>query len=300
MRLTVAPVHGRRPVTRAGVGNRRRDAHLRRRTVAATAGCLDYDALPAAGCRWRPCRTASRLRPSPRSTVFIPSAPCACRRPCRMARRVDGWTRSRHACPRENAGVARCRRRRESCRFRRCPVRMAKRSRRTGKAPLEDLRIGQARVGHVRVDGAAAVVPGAGASSAADGLVILHLVIAEGEVVHRALRRGHHAERAVQGIGDDLRRLDVAGNDGRRRVGTQHAAFGNDEIDRLQAALVHRDVFIDQRAEDVQHRRATDGGGGVEVGVELGRRAAEVDGCTAVGGVRCVTVTATAAPLSSS
>ena len=70
---------------------------------------------------------------------------------------------------------------------------------------------------------------GPGARAAGDRLVVLVRVVAEREVVHRALRRREHAERAVQAVGDRLRRLDVAGDDGRRIARAQHRAFGNDD-----------------------------------------------------------------------
>ena len=47
-----------------------------------------------------------------------------------------------------------------------------------------------------------AVEAGAGAGAAADRLVVLVARVAEGEVVHRALRRRHRAERAVERVGD--------------------------------------------------------------------------------------------------
>src|SRR5262249_29549336 len=57
-------------------------------------------------------------------------------------------------------------------------------------AELEHLRIGEARVGHVRVDGIGAVEAGSGRRAGADRLVILMARIAEVEIVHRALRGG--------------------------------------------------------------------------------------------------------------
>src|SRR6266849_9627532 len=54
-----------------------------------------------------------------------------------------------------------------------------------GKAPFQHLGIGEARVGHVRVDGVSAVEIRTGARAAADRLVILVALVAESEVVHR-------------------------------------------------------------------------------------------------------------------
>ena len=64
-------------------------------------------------------------------------------------------------------------------------------------AGLQHLGIGQAAVGHVGLHRIGAVEARPRAGAAADGLVILALRVAEGEVVHRALGGGEHAERAV-------------------------------------------------------------------------------------------------------
>jgi len=55
------------------------------------------------------------------------------------------------------------------------------------EARLEHLRVGEPRIGHVRLHAARAVVVGAGARAAGDGLVVLVAVVAEREVVHRSL-----------------------------------------------------------------------------------------------------------------
>jgi hypothetical protein len=119
------------------------------------------------------------------------------------------------------------------------------------------------------------VRPGTGA--AADRLVILIALVAEGEVVHGSLGGAHEAERAIERVGDDLRRLDVAGDDSRRIARAQHAAGGNDDLERLQAALVHGDVVVHQRAEDIEHGRLAHRRGRVEVAVLLRRGAREID-----------------------
>ena len=56
------------------------------------------------------------------------------------------------------------------------------------KAGFQHFGIGEARIGHVNVNGARAVKAGARRRAGADGLVILIGVVAEGEVVHRSLR----------------------------------------------------------------------------------------------------------------
>ena len=75
-----------------------------------------------------------------------------------------------------------------------------------------------------------------------------------------------------------LRRLDVAGDDGGRIVRLQHRAFGDDDVDRPQAAGVHRDVVVDHDAEHVEHGGARHRLGRVEVGRLLRRGAGEIDG----------------------
>ncbi len=130
------------------------------------------------------------------------------------------------------------------------------------EAELEHLGVGQARVGHVGLHDAVPSKPptrpsasnAAGARAAGDRLVVLVARVAEGEVVHRALAGRHHAERAVERVGDAGRGLDVAGDHRRRRPRVEHRALGDDHLQRLQAAGVERDVVVDQGAEHVEHR----------------------------------------------
>src|SRR5690606_19080008 len=56
-----------------------------------------------------------------------------------------------------------------------------------GETPLQHFRIGETRIRHVRMHGVRAVEVGTGARAPADGLVILVTLVAEREVVHRAL-----------------------------------------------------------------------------------------------------------------
>ena len=72
------------------------------------------------------------------------------------------------------------------------------------EAPLQHFRIREPRVGHVSLHGVGAVEVGSGARATADGFVVLMLVIAEREVVHRALARREHAERTVETVRDHL------------------------------------------------------------------------------------------------
>ena len=130
----------------------------------------------------------------------------------------------------------------------------------------------------MRLHGIGAVEIRAGPRAAADGLVVLMLVIAEREVVHGALAGREHAERAIEAICHDLRSFDIAGDDRGRISRRQHRTFGHDEVQRLHAAGVHRDLVIHQRAEHVQHRGARHRQRRVEVVGLLRARAGEVDG----------------------
>ena len=82
---------------------------------------------------------------------------------------------------------------------------------------LEDLRIGEPRVGHVGLHGIAAVEIRSRAGAAGDGLVVLQPRVAECQVVHRALGGREYTQCAVQRIDDALRGLDVARGHGRGR-----------------------------------------------------------------------------------
>ena len=61
------------------------------------------------------------------------------------------------------------------------------------ETPLQHFGIGQARVRHVRLYHARAVKARPRARAAGDGFVILMTLIAESEIVHRALRCAHRA-----------------------------------------------------------------------------------------------------------
>ena len=161
------------------------------------------------------------------------------------------------------------------------------------KAELQHLRVGQARVGHVRLHDAGAIEAArqrarrvehpARPAAARDGLVILVARVAEGEVVHGRLAAGHHAQRAEQRVGDAGRRFHVTRDHRGGRVRVQHGARRDDDLQGLQATGVERNVVVHQRAEHIEHRRHADRRGRVEVVGLLGAGAGEVDGGAAAG-----------------
>ncbi len=114
------------------------------------------------------------------------------------------------------------------------------------------------------------------AGAAADRFVVLAAVVAEAEVVHRALGRRLHAQRCEQGIGERLRHLHIAGHHRRGRPGVEQAALRHQQLQGLQAAGVEGDGLPHQAAEHVEHRCLGDGQGGIEVVGPLGGGAAEI------------------------
>ena len=116
---------------------------------------------------------------------------------------------------------------------------------------FQNLRVGEAAVGHVRLHRAGAVMVRPGSRPAGDRLVILVPLVAEGEVVHRPLTWREPAGRREQGVGDHLAGLDIAGDNRGGIAGIEHRAFGNDQSDRAEAAVVHRDRVVDQCSHNV-------------------------------------------------
>ena len=84
---------------------------------------------------------------------------------------------------------------------------------------LQDLGVGEARIGHMGMHGAGAIEIRSRAGAAADGFVVLVAPVAEGEAVHGALGGGHDAECPEEGVGDALGGFDIAGGDGGGVVG---------------------------------------------------------------------------------
>ena len=125
--------------------------------------------------------------------------------------------------------------------------------------------------------GIGAVETAACAGATGNRLVVLHAIVAERQVVHRALGIGHDAERAVQRVGHALRRFDIAGDHGGRPLRVEEAARRHDKLDGREAAVIQRDVTLDEGAQHVQRGRARDRQRGIEVAVVLRRAAAEID-----------------------
>ncbi len=146
-----------------------------------------------------------------------------------------------------------------------------------GKALFQHFRIGHPGVGHVALHRIAAVKARPGPGAAADRLIVLEPVVAPDEVVHRALRRRHHPQRAVQRVAGGLADLGIARDHRRRRARVQQAAFGQHDRQRPQAAFVQRDRFADQGAENVKHNRPRHCGRGVVIAGMLRAGAGEVD-----------------------
>src|SRR5262245_31640163 len=73
-----------------------------------------------------------------------------------------------------------------------------------GIAELENLRVGQARIRHMRMDRVRAVKSGARGRTGADRLVVLVALIAEIEIVHGALRGGECSECPEKAVGHRL------------------------------------------------------------------------------------------------
>ena len=124
--------------------------------------------------------------------------------------------------------------------------------------------------------GRGAVEAGAGAGAAADRFVVLARCVAEQEVVHRRLGAGDHAQRAEHRVAGGLGDLGIAGDDRGARVGRQERSRRDDQGQRLQAAVVQRDVVTDQAAEHIQHRGARHGRRRVEVALVLRAGAGEI------------------------
>mmetsp|Transcript_4201 Transcript_4201/g.12029 ORF Transcript_4201/g.12029 Transcript_4201/m.12029 type:complete len:295 (-) Transcript_4201:2128-3012(-) len=128
-----------------------------------------------------------------------------------------------------------------------------------GITTFEDLRIGDSRVGAMRVHSGASVPLGTGSGASCDGLVVPKLVITERQVVHAALAGGACGERLQHHIHDPLRCQHVAPHNARIGRRVQQCVLGNDEFDRCQATLVERDGLSDERSQRVNHGAVSHG-----------------------------------------
>jgi len=142
---------------------------------------------------------------------------------------------------------------------------------------LEHLRVSEARIRHVGLHATRPVEARTRSGAAGNRLVVLVARGAKREVVHRALGSGLQPERAVQRVDDALRGFDVAGNDRARWCRVEHRALRHPDVERAQAPCIQRDRFLDQRAENVQHRRNGDRARCVEIVRTLCRGAGEID-----------------------
>ena len=103
----------------------------------------------------------------------------------------------------------------------------------------------------------------------------------QGQVVHRSLalggcRRGA-GERLDHQVGDPARGLHVAGGDGGRRARVQQASLGRDHLDRAEGAGGGRRLGVGEHADGEEGGRLRDRQGAVEVAVDLGIGAGEVE-----------------------
>ena len=84
-------------------------------------------------------------------------------------------------------------------------------------------------------------------------------------------------QRPVKRVAHGLRNLGIAGNHRRAGARVQHRAFRHDDFQRLQTALVQRDIRPHQRAENIQHHRPADRQRRVVIARVLRRGAGEID-----------------------
>ena len=129
----------------------------------------------------------------------------------------------------------------------------------------------------MRVNGISSVKSVSGSGTSANGFIILQMVIAEGQIVHRALTRGHGTQCAKQRVTNRLTGLYIAGNHGGGRFGREQTTVWNFNMDGFEAPLIHRNIRIDHTSENIKNSRATNRAGRVEIIVHLRAGAGEVD-----------------------
>ena len=126
------------------------------------------------------------------------------------------------------------------------------------------------------------VEPGPGAGAAADRLVVLPRCVAEQKIVHRRLRTGDRAQRAEHRVARGLRDLGVASHHRGAWLRREKRPGRNDQLQRLQAAIVQWNVVADQATEHVQNGRLRYRRRRVEVALVLFAGAGEIDHSGAV------------------
>ena len=161
------------------------------------------------------------------------------------------------------------------------------------KAKLQHLRVGQARVGHVRLHHRGAgkaprrfalrIPSHARAGASRNGFVVLVLGIAKSEIVHGGLAARHHAQSAEQRVGDAGGGFHIARDHRRWRARVQHAAFRNDHLQGFEATRVQRNIVVNQRAKHIQHRSHAHRLGCIEVVRLLVAGAGEINHRRALG-----------------
>ena len=133
----------------------------------------------------------------------------------------------------------------------------------------------------MRVNGISSVKSVSGSGTSANGFIILKMVIAEGQIVHCALTRGHGTQGAKQRVTNCLTGFNIAGNHGGGRFGREQTTVWNFNMDGFQAPLIHRNIGIDHTSENIKNSRAANRAGRVEIIVHLSAGASEVDSETA-------------------
>lgn len=135
----------------------------------------------------------------------------------------------------------------------------------TGVSPLEDLAVRDTGVRHMHMDAVRAVPARSRARAACDRLVVPisgevlasfcveTAALAEGEVVQAALARSAGIKTTEDDVRNTLGRHAVAASHGSLGAGGENGAGRHDDIDRGEAALVERHVFLDEAAEDVDY-----------------------------------------------
>ncbi len=129
----------------------------------------------------------------------------------------------------------------------------------TGKRHSSTSGSGEARVRHVRLNRIRAVEVRPGAGAAGNGFVILVLCHRRSVKLFIVpwLAASTPSAPYKQSV-TTCRSLDVAGNDGGWVLAGSAWSPRHDDVQRLQAAGVHRNLIVHQRSEHVQHGRSRD------------------------------------------